>query len=228
MSVELSANTRRAYAGDWRQCVAWLAAHKLTPETATAADVALWAAQLAETCAPATVARKLAAVRRCWPDRAAARGLRWTSTFTDGHRRARTAERQPAADVAAMLAKIDLRTAAGARDAALLALVCGAGLWASEASRLTVADVDLRAGVVQVGVNGRARFVPLPEPAQTALARWLVVRRAVGAQNGALFVGLHRAGTGAALGETGVRWVVRKWTGAAQDGQDDQDAAARR
>lgn len=144
---------------------------------------------------------------------------------TGRYGRTRTAERRQPVDVAALLARIDLRTAAGARDAALLALVCGAGLRASEASRLTVEDVDLRAGVVTVGANGHSRFVPVTGAEQAALARWLAVRRAVGAQDGALFVGLHRAGTGAALGETGARWVVRKWTGTAQDGQD---AATRR
>jgi integrase/recombinase XerC len=67
--------------------------------------------------------------------------------------------------------------AAGAvalRDAALLELLYGSGLRIAEATALDVDELDVERGRLVVwGKGGKQRTVPLSEPAQHALGRWL-------------------------------------------------------
>jgi integrase/recombinase XerD len=66
---------------------------------------------------------------------------------------------------------------AGARDAALLALLYGAGLRRSEAVAVDLSDVDAATGTVHViGKGNRERSVPVPAEALDAFRAWLVRR----------------------------------------------------
>lgn len=60
----------------------------------------------------------------------------------------------------------------GARDAALLALLFGAGLRRAEAAAITIADLH-RAGVRVLGKGNKERLVPLPPGSQRALRWWI-------------------------------------------------------
>ncbi len=57
-------NTLRAYKADWRHFAAWCAAHGFAPLPAAAATVGAYLASLADSHAPATIRRRLAAIGR--------------------------------------------------------------------------------------------------------------------------------------------------------------------
>lgn len=71
----------------------------------------------------------------------------------------------------------------GARDAALLAILYGGGLRRAEACALSVGDFDADAGALEVkrGKGAKWRRVPLAAGAPEAVAAWLEVLRAAGA-----------------------------------------------
>jgi integrase/recombinase XerC len=63
------------------------------------------------------------------------------------------------------------------RDRALLELLYGSGLRASEVCALAIHDLDLSTGVVRVsGKGSKERIVPLGRPCIRSLERWLAVR----------------------------------------------------
>ena len=83
-------------------------------------------------------------------------------------------------------------TPAGARDAALIALLYAGGLRRAEAVNLSLADFDVAGKSLKVYGKGRKeRAVPLAQGTFEALLDWLAVR---GEQPGALFVRIRRGG----------------------------------
>ena len=68
----------------------------------------------------------------------------------------------------------DVRTPLGLRDRAILEVFYSTGIRRSELARLTVADLDLKAGVLAVrqGKGKKDRFVPIGDRA----AAWELVR----------------------------------------------------
>lgn len=76
-----------------------------------------------------------------------------------------------------MFSACDVKTAAGARDAALLAVAYGAGLRRSELTGLDVADYDAMSGhlVVRGKGNTERRAFVANEP-RSALGKWLAAR----------------------------------------------------
>ena len=82
---------------------------------------------------------------------------------------------------------------AGARDAALLALLYGGGLRRSEAVALDVADYDAETGALTIrSAKGRKdRTAYATNGAADALDDWLVIR---GPEPGALFIPVNRGG----------------------------------
>lgn len=84
-------------------------------------------------------------------------------------------------------------TAAGSRDAAMIAILYAGGLRRSEAVGLDVADYDAATGALRVlrGKGNKARAVYLNNGARDAVDAWLPVR---GAEPGALLVPINKAG----------------------------------
>ena len=74
------------------------------------------------------------------------------------------------------------RGPAGVRNAALIAIMFGAGLRVSEALALKVSDLNLNNGTVRVrhGKGDRARTVALDASAQAYVERWLGRREQLG------------------------------------------------
>ena len=102
-------------------------------------------------------------------------------------------------EVEALLRAASSDAALGARDRAMLEVLYGAGLRVSELVGLTLAGVDLRAGLVRVtGKGSRERIVPIGEPALRALERYLGEARPALAGAGA------RAGDAVFLSRRGV------------------------
>jgi integrase len=157
-------------------------------------------AQLQERYAPATANKLLAALRRVLKE---ARRLRQISA--DDYDQAvdlRTirAERLPRgrqlADsevVALMRVCADDSTPAGARDAALIAVLRGTGMRRSELVALDLADYDPLTGALTVrsGKGRKDRMVYAPAGTQSALNDWITVR---GEAPGPLFYGLVKGG----------------------------------
>ena len=111
----------------------------------------------------------------------------------------------PDDDIRALLKKcVADKSRAGKRDAAMLALLAGAGLRRLEACRLQLADYDRARGEIRVAVRGGLpRVVFAHGSGKAALNRWIAAR---GPSPGPLLCPVNRAGeveirqmTGAAL-----------------------------
>lgn len=201
----LSLHTRRAYVGDLRQLAE--GAGEKTPVAALDTDrLRRFLAGLADR-SPSTRARKLAALRTffAWCRREG--HVRDDPTALLGSPRVprRLPRPLPVDDCAALLDRgLEARPQEShrerllrLRDAALLELLYGAGLRASETAGLDVRDVDLVRGEVRVrGKGGRERIVPLPDAAREALDAWLRLRRRPGVLAEPLFCSARSLGRG--------------------------------
>ena len=99
----------------------------------------------------------------------------------------------------------------GARDRALLELIYGCGLRVSEASNLTLSQIDLHLRVLRVrGKGGKERLVPFGKKAAEALEEYLQKReeklRELGKDSPYLFLNAR----GERLGERGIRYLIKK------------------
>jgi len=84
-------------------------------------------------------------------------------------------------------------TAAGARDAAVIALLIGAGLRRSEAAQLRLEDYDPERSTLKIlGKGDKERLTYLTGGSAQAMADWLQMR---GSQPGALLCPVNKSGT---------------------------------
>jgi site-specific recombinase XerD len=83
-------------------------------------------------------------------------------------------------------------TAAGARDAAMIALLRSGGLRRAEVCALTLADFDQAAGTLIIhGKRNKAREIPVHNGTLDALADWLALR---GTEAGPIFTPINKGG----------------------------------
>jgi integrase/recombinase XerC len=199
-SPALSEATRRAYRHDVSEFASWLHARGDEMTTVDAATLSAYAAELGSArsgreprkLAPATIARKLAAVR------ALLRFALGPSRLPDGSFAPRGRRRLPQApkpeELDGLLEAFGGEEPLALRNRALLELVYSAGLRSREAIDLDLADVDFDQEAVHVrGKGGKERVVPLGEEAAHRLARYLGEGRpklARGAEN-ALFLSVR-------------------------------------
>jgi site-specific recombinase XerD len=102
----------------------------------------------------------------------------------------------PVGEVTALLESCD-QTPTGVRDAAVIALLYGAGLRRAELVGLNLADYDQAAGTLTLrGKGNKERMVHVVNGAAAALADWLTVR---GQKPGALFLGTGNRNKGGRL-----------------------------
>ncbi len=192
-SAALSNATQRAYRSDLRGFARWLDEQGLSLDDVDARVLTEYAAMLGRgrprRLAPATIARKLAAVR------ALLRSALGPGRVPDVRLAPRRPRRLPHVDKADDVDR-ELRSLEGEgpiplRNRALGELVYSAGLRSKEAVELDLADVDFEQEAVRVlGKGGKERVVPLGEEAAHWLARYLRDGRpqlARGAEN-ALFL----------------------------------------
>jgi integrase/recombinase XerD len=210
--------TLRAYTADLRQLDRWLAAGGLAPEAADDLALRRFAAHLGTLrYAPATAARKLSAARGAYAFMLD-RGLveRNPAALLPGPHRVR---KLPATlsepEVERLLDRPVTADARRLRDRALLELLYGCGLRASEACGLRTADVHADEGFVRVtGKGGKERIVPLGGAAADALGRYLRDARPQLATAGGgerVFLSVR----GRPLGPTDVRRALRRELAAA-------------
>jgi site-specific recombinase XerD len=179
-SPALSDSTRRAYGVDLAEFGSWLRARKASVEDVDARLLAEYAAELGAArrgrepskLAPATIARKLAAVRAF---------LRFTlgaSKVPDARLAPRRPHRLPEApkqeEIEAELERFASGDPLAIRNRALAELVYSAGLRSQEAVDLDLADVEFDQEALRVrGKGGKERVVPLGEEAAYWVALWL-------------------------------------------------------
>jgi len=191
-SPALSDSTRRAYGVDVRQFSAWLSSRGLELDEVDVRSFADYAAELGRRrpkLAPATIARKLAAIRALVRF---ALGPERVPDASFAPRRPRRLPEAPKSDeIDAVLAALERDGPLGLRNRALVEIVYSAGLRSREAVDLNLGDVDFEQELVHVqGKGGKERTVPLGEEAAHWLARYLHEARptlARGAEN-ALFL----------------------------------------
>jgi tyrosine recombinase XerC len=177
----VSPNTLRAYGTDLAELAAWATARGREPATLAYRDLRGYAASLSERgLARASVGRKLAAVR----------------SFHDHLVRRGDAEHNPAEllptpkpesrlprvlgpdEVAALLDRIPARTPLEVRDRAIFEVVYSCGLRAEEVVNLDLDSVDFDSETLRVlGKGSKTRIVPIGEPAQRALDRYMARAR---------------------------------------------------
>ena len=174
-SPALSDATRRAYRTDLEQFAAWLRRRRLRLEDVDVRVLSDYVAELGRgrpKLAPATIGRKLSAVR------ALLRSALGPSRVPDASLGPRRARRLPAApkpaEVDSLLESLRGEGALGLRNRALVELVYSAGLRSAEATGLDLQDVDFEQELVHVrGKGGKERTVPLGEEAAHRLALYL-------------------------------------------------------
>jgi site-specific recombinase XerD len=190
----ISAGTRRGYATDLREFARWFGAERPLEEVDVRV-LADWVADLGRVrargrLAPATIARKLVAVRSLLRYSLGPEHVPDASLAPRRGRRLPDAPKQ--AEVEALVEGVHVDGPLGLRNAALVELVYSAGLRSSEAVGLDLGDVDFEQERVHVreGKGGKDRVVPLGEEAALLVARYLRDARpqlARGAEN-ALFL----------------------------------------
>ena len=192
-SPALSDRTRRAYRYDVGEFCSWLRRRGTRLEDVDVRALSEYAAELGRArprkLAPATIARKLAAVRAflrhaLGPERVpdASFAPRWPRRLPEAPR---------PREVDAELESLDGDGPLALRNLALIELVYSAGLRSQEAVDLNLADVDFEQELVHVrGKGGKERVVPLGEEAAHLVAGYVREARpelARGAEN-ALFL----------------------------------------
>jgi site-specific recombinase XerD len=192
-SPALSERTRRAYRFDVQEFATWLRRRGTRLEDVDVRALSEYAAELGRArprkLAPATIARKLAAVRAFLRHALGPENVPDASFAPRRPRRLPDAPRPHEVD-----GELDALAGDGPlalRNLALAELVYSAGLRSQEAVDLDLADVDFEQELVHVrGKGGKERVVPLGEEAALVVARYVREARpklARGAEN-ALFL----------------------------------------
>jgi site-specific recombinase XerD len=177
-SPALAEATRRAYRVDVREFCDWLDARGVSLDKVGVRELVDYAGHLGSArprgkLAPATIARKLAAIRTFL------RHALGPSRVPDARLAPRRARRLPEAprqrDVDAELDAVEGEGPLPLRNRALVELVYSAGLRSAEAVGLDLRDVDFEQELVHVrhGKGDKDRVVPLGEEAAYWLARYL-------------------------------------------------------
>jgi site-specific recombinase XerD len=169
--------TRRAYAVDLGQFVEWAKGRGLPPGEVRHRDVRRYAAALsAEGAAPATVARKLAAIRGAFDFLVRTEAL--PHNPADLVSSPKRGEKLPRAlseeQMRALLERIPTGTPLQLRDRAMLELAYSCGLRCEEIVNLDLGSLDFDSEQLRVlGKGSKERLLPVGEPAQQALREYL-------------------------------------------------------
>jgi integrase/recombinase XerC len=190
-----SPRTVEAYAGDLEQFFNHLTEHGLRFEAIDHHAIRSFMGLLSQTCAPASLARKLSTLKTFYRY---AKRQGWVAANPAQRLRApKLARRLPEIlrpeEVAAVL-EAPQESPAGLRDRAMLELLYSSGLRVSELCNLDTSDVDLAEGLVRVMGKGRKeRVLPVGGPAREALRRWIDARPSLATDPvpGALFIGVR-------------------------------------
>jgi integrase/recombinase XerC/integrase/recombinase XerD len=173
--------TRTAYSGDTAHFAAWAQERGAGPAQVDVRMLRRYAAGLAERgIAPATIARRLAALRGLFRTQiqVGARIDNPAELLSSPKRPKHLPHVLKTTEVAALLDSIPAATPLELRDRALFELAYACGLRAEELVLLDLESLDFDAESVRVeGKGGKTRLVPLGEYARLALERYLARAR---------------------------------------------------
>lgn len=193
-----SPHTVRAYLGDLTDLFEWASARQATPAQLTLFDLREWLAeQHARGAASATLQRRAGSARVffAWASESGLLGENPASSLRTPPVKRRLPQVLSIAQAnelfhAALSVAAEDDGPKGRRDVAILEVLYGSGVRVSELCGIDA--TDLGNGVVVVhGKGNKDRTVPLSEPAQQALDRWMELRHlwATPASGPAVFVG---------------------------------------
>ena len=191
----LAERTRRAYGVDLGQFVEWVGERGLEPGDVRYRDVRRYGAGLSSAdAAPATVARKLAAIRGLYDF--LVRTERVGQNPADLVSSPKKAEKLPRVlsteQMRSLLERIPATTPLQLRDRAMLELAYSCGLRCEEIVNLDIGALDFETEQLRVlGKGSKERLLPVGEPAQRALESYMERGRsalAVEREEQALFV----------------------------------------
>jgi integrase/recombinase XerC/integrase/recombinase XerD len=169
--------TREAYGFDAAQLAAWADARALEPGTTGHKDLRRYAAHLSEGGASkSTVARKLASIRALFGAlvRADELSSNPADLVTSPRRDSKLPRVLSVEEVQALLERIPGTGSLEMRDRAMFELTYSCGLRAEEVVNLNTDSPDFDGERLRIeGKGGKTRFVPIGEPAQAALRRYL-------------------------------------------------------
>jgi integrase/recombinase XerC/integrase/recombinase XerD len=207
--------TRNAYRIDLQQFARWASEGQLEPSSIDVRALRRYAAGLSERGqAPATVARKLAALRGFFRAQVelGVRAENPAELLSSPKRPQRLPRVLKAAEVATLLDRIPATTALELRDRALFELAYASGLRAEELVSLELHSIDFDGECVRVeGKGGRTRLVPTGEPAVAALQRYLARGRPALDCAADRVPALFLSKSGRRLGTSDVRRRLRTW-----------------
>jgi integrase/recombinase XerD len=188
--------TVEAYLGEIRRFLAWTAMRACDPETARAADLALYLRERGEVDGldSRSIAKAVSALRSFYRH-LVDEGFRPDDPAV-ALERPRASRRLPAVlpreAVERLLAVVDTGTSRGVRDRALFEMIYSAGLHVSEAVGLDLVDLFFSEGLARVrGKGNKERLVPFGGEAALWLKRYLEEARpelAGPRRSGALFI----------------------------------------
>jgi integrase/recombinase XerD len=172
----LSPNTLTAYGHDLDALATFLAARGRSPSNASTADVDAYFDGVGGNGRPTSVARRMAAVRSLY--RFLVREERLAADPSAHVRSPRRGRPLPkvlsVAEVEAILGQVRAAGAVGQRDLAMIELLYGCGLRASELVGLRETDIDPEGGLVRcLGKGSKERVVPLGSHAVAALEKYV-------------------------------------------------------
>jgi site-specific recombinase XerD len=169
--------TARAYAIDTHQLAVWATGRGLDPATIDVRSLRRYAAGLSEEGhAPATIARKLAALRGLFRSLVSLgeRAENPADLLTSPKKAQRLPHVLKPTEVAELLDRIPATTPLELRDRALFELAYACGLRAEELISLDVESIDFDGEAVRVeGKGGKTRIVPAGEHALRAIDEYL-------------------------------------------------------
>jgi integrase/recombinase XerC len=169
--------TRRAYSNDVGQLADWASPQGNDPKDLDHKDLRRFAAILSERgISKAGVARKLAAIRSFYGAliRAGEIGANPADLVATPKRDRKLPRVLSRDEMQTLLDRIPTRTPLEMRDRAMLELAYSCGLRAEEVVNLNTDSPDFDGERLRVeGKGGKTRLVPMGEPAQEALSRYL-------------------------------------------------------
>jgi integrase/recombinase XerC/integrase/recombinase XerD len=169
--------TRRAYAVDLAGFVEWSTPQGLAPGDVRHRDVRRYAAGLSSAgAAPATVARKLASIGGLYGYlvRTERAGQNPAELVTSPKRSQKLPKVLTTEQMRSLLERIPARNPLELRDRAMLELAYSCGLRCEEIVNLDAASLDFESEQLRVlGKGSKERILPVGEPAQRALRRYL-------------------------------------------------------
>lgn len=169
--------TRRAYGVDLGGFAEWAGEQGLAPDDVRHRDVRHYGAGLSNAgAAPATVARKLAAIRGLYGFlvRTGKAGANPAELVSSPKRSEKLPHVLTTEQMRTLLERIPARTPLELRDRAMLELAYSCGLRCEEIVNLDEGSLDFETEQLRVlGKGSKERLLPVGEPAQRALRRYL-------------------------------------------------------